>query len=88
MQHSPYENLVFGGPGGPKMEPKWLPKCFENQAPVREASGRASESDLEGFLKRQEAPQRLRRAAQERQESPRRVKMRPGDPQGPLGVPK
>ena len=30
MQHLPHENHVFLGPGGAKMEPKWLPKCFEN----------------------------------------------------------
>ena len=48
------------------MEPKWLPKCFENQAPVRGASGEL----LEG----QEAPQRLPRAPRE---NPRSV---PGGP--------
>ena len=62
------------------MEPKWLPKCFENQAPVREASGRASGSDFGRFLEAQEAPQRLPRAPRERQETPRRVKMSPRRP--------
>ena len=71
MQHPPYENLVFGGPGGPKMEPKWLPKCFKNQAPVRGASGRASGSDLGGFW----GPKKLPRGSPER---PRRA---PGAPQ-------
>ena len=32
------------------MKPKWLPKCFKNQAPVRGASGRASGSDFGRFL--------------------------------------
>ena len=32
------------------MEPKWFPKCFKNQAPVRGASGRASGSDFGRFL--------------------------------------
>ena len=63
------------------MEPKWLPKCFENQAPVRGGSGRASGSDLGKFLERQEAPQRLPRAPRERQESPRRSKMSRRRPQ-------
>ena len=57
-QHHPHENLVFRGPGSPTMEPKLLPKCFEHQAPVRGASGRASGSDLGGFWRPQEAPQR------------------------------
>ena len=57
------------------MEPKWLPKCFESQAPVRGASGRASGSDLGGFWRAPEAPQRLPRAPQE---SPKSV---PGEPQ-------
>ena len=73
MQHLPHENLVFCGPGGPKMAPKWLPKCFENQALVREASGRASGSDLGRFLEAQEAPQRLPRGSQERPGSARRA---------------
>ena len=87
MQHPPHENLVFGGPGGPKMEPKWLPKCFKNQAPVRGASGRASGRDLGGFLEPQEAPQRLPRAPRERQESPRRSKMSRRRPQMTLRRP-
>ena len=53
------------------MEPKWLPKCFKNQAPVRGASGRASGSDLGGFWR----PKKLPRGSPER---PRRA---PGAPQ-------
>ena len=53
------------------MEPKWLPKCFKNQAPVRGASGRASGSDLGGFW----GPKKLPRGSPER---PRRA---PGAPQ-------
>ena len=60
------------------MEPKWLPKCFKNQAPVRGASGRASGSDFGRFLEGprwlEEAPQRLPRAPRE---NPRSV---PGGP--------
>ena len=69
------------------MEPKWLPKCFKNQAPVRGASGRASGSDFGRFLERQEAPQRLPRAPRERQESSRRVKMTPRRPKMTLRRP-
>ena len=50
---------------------KWLRKCFENRAPVREASGRASGSDLGAIL---DLPRRLR----ERPGSARRA---PGAPQ-------
>ena len=53
------------------MEPKWFPKCFKNQAPVRGASGRASGSDLGGFW----GPKKLPRGSPER---PRRA---PGAPQ-------
>ena len=80
MQHLTYENLVFRGPGGPKMDPKWLPKCFKNKAPVRGASGRASGSDLGGFLEPQEAPQRLPRTGQERQEGENEQQKAPNDP--------
>ena len=44
------------------MEPKWFPKCFKNQAPVRGASGRASGSDLGGFWR----PKKLPRGSRER----------------------
>ena len=92
MQHPPYENLVFGGPGGPKMEPKWLPKCFKNQAPVRGASGRASGSDLGGFWRLKKlprgSPERPRRAPgapQDAQSEPQEVQNErqeaPNDPQ-------
>ena len=53
------------------MEPKWLPKCFENRAFVREASGRASGSDFGG-------PKGLPRGSRERPVSARRA---PGAPQ-------
>ena len=53
------------------MEPKWLPKCFKNQAPVGGASGRASGNDLGGFW----GPKKLPRGSPER---PRRA---PGAPQ-------
>ena len=53
------------------MEPKLLPKCFENQAPVRGASGRASGSDFGGSGR----PQKLPRG------SPERPGRAPGAPQ-------
>ena len=89
MTHSPYENLVFGGPGGPKMEPTWLPKCFKNQAPVRGASGRASGSDFGRFLEgprgSPEAPESAPGAPgepqDEPQEAPNDSKEAPNDPQ-------
>ena len=67
----PHENLDFRGPGGPKMEPKWAPKRFENQAFAREASGRASGSDFGG-------PKGLPRGSRERPGSAGRA---PGAPQ-------
>ena len=79
MQHVPHEHLVFGGPGGPKMEPKWLPECFENQAPVRGASGRASGSGFGRLGRLLEGPRGSPEAQREPQERPRRVKA-PGGP--------
>ena len=58
------------------MEPKWLPKCIKNQAPVRGASGSASGRDLGGFLEPQEAPQRLP-SLRRPQMTPRRAKRSP-----------
>ena len=63
------------------MDPKWLPKCFENSAPVRGASGRASGS----FWR----PKKLPRSSRERpgrtpgasQEAHRRSKTSPRRPQ-------
>ena len=69
------------------MEPKWLPTCFKNQAPVRGASGRASWSDLGSFWRVPEAPQRLPRAPRERQESPTRIKTSPRRPKMTLRSP-
>ena len=43
------------------MEPKWLPKCFKNQAPVRGASGRASGSDFGSKMSRRRPQMILRR---------------------------
>ena len=53
------------------MEPKWLPKCFKNQAPVRGASGRASGSDFGRFL---EGPR-------DSPEAPESAPGAPGEPQ-------
>ena len=58
------------------MEPTWLPTCFENQAPVREASGRASGSDLGRSLESPRGSPEAPKSAPG-QESPRRVKMSP-----------
>ena len=66
----PHENIDFRGPGGPNIEPRWLPKCFENRAFAPEASGRASGSRFGG-------PKRLPRGSRERRESPRSA---PGGP--------
>jgi len=67
------------------MEPKWLPKCFKNQAPVRGASGRASGRDLGGFLEPQEAPQRApgepQEGQNEQQKAPNDPQEAPNDPQ-------
>jgi hypothetical protein len=74
------------------MEPKWLPKCFKNQAPVRGASGRASGSDLGGFWRLKKlprgSPERPRRAPgapQDAQSEPQEVQNErqeaPNDPQ-------
>ena len=70
------------------MEPKWVPKWSQNQAPERGASGRASGSDLGGFWRPKklprgspEGPQSVPGEPQERPRrpkgSPRRSKMSP-----------
>ena len=66
----PHENIDFRGPGGQKTEPKWHPKCFENRAFAREASGRGSGTPFGG-------PKTLPRGSRERRESPRSA---PGGP--------
>ena len=66
----PHENIDFRGPGGSKTEPKWHPKCFENRAFAREASGRGSGTPFGG-------PKTLPRGSRERRESPRSA---PGGP--------
>ena len=74
------------------MEPKWVPKWSQNQAPLRGASGRASGSDLGGFWRPKKlprgSPERLRRAPgapQEAQREPQEVQNEPqeapNDPQ-------
>ena len=74
------------------MEPKWLPKCFKNQAPVRGASGRASGSDFGRFLEgprgSPEAPESApgapgepQEVQNEPQEAPNDSKEAPNDPQ-------
>ena len=70
------------------MEPKLLPRCFENQAPVRGASGRASGSfwrpkklprgSPEGPQSAPGAPQEAQREPQEVQNEPQEG---PNDPQ-------
>ena len=67
------------------MEPKWVPKWSQNQAPERGASGRASGSDLGGFWR----PKKLPRGSRERpgrtpgasQEAQRSSKTSPRRPQ-------
>ena len=67
------------------MEPKWLPKCFKNQAPVRGASGRASGSDFGRFLEgprgSPEAPESAPGAPGEPQEVQNEPQEAPNDPQ-------
>ena len=67
------------------MEPKWLPKCFKNQAPVRGASGRASGSDFGRFLEgprgSPEAPESAPGAPGEPQEGQNEQQEAPNDPQ-------
>ena len=67
------------------MEPKWLPKCFKNQAPVRGASGRASGSDfgrfLEGPRDSPEAPESAPGALQEPPEAQNETQEVLTDPQ-------
>ena len=74
------------------MEAKWLPKCFKNQAPVREASGRALGSDFGRFLEgprgSPEAPESApgapgepQEVQNELQEAPNDSKEAPNDPQ-------
>ena len=67
------------------MEPKWLPKCFKNQATVRGASGRASGSDFGRFLEgprgSPEAPESAPGAPGEPQEGQNEQQEAPNDPQ-------
>ena len=59
------------------MKPKWLPECFENQAPVRGASGRASGSDFGGSPGAPQEGQSDKMSPRRPQMTPRRGNMSP-----------
>ena len=63
------------------MEPKWLPKCFKNQALVRGASGRASGSFWRPKKRPRGSRERPGRTPGASQEAQRRSKTNPRIPQ-------